>query len=41
MIQLSEIKTEDRGFVDPHSFTDHMYDYLSGRYGVRFEGKED
>lgn len=41
MIQLSEIKAEDRGFVDPHSFTDHMYDYLSGRYGVRFEGKED
>ena len=37
MIQLSEIKPEDRGFVDPHSFTDHMYDYLSGRYGVRFE----
>jgi len=22
MIQLSEIKTEDRGFVDPHSFTE-------------------
>jgi len=41
MIQLSEIKAEDRGFVDPQSFTDHMYDYLSGRYGVRFEGKED
>src|SRR6266567_4928348 len=41
MIQLSEIKAEDRGFVDPHSFTDHMYDYLSGRYGVRVEGKED
>ena len=41
MIQLSEIKAEDRGFVDPHSFTDHMYDYLSGHYGVRFEGKED
>jgi hypothetical protein len=41
MIQLSEIKAEDRGFVDPHSFTDHMYDYLSGRYGVCFEGIED
>src|SRR6266704_3533430 len=41
MIQLSEIKPENRGFVDPHSFTDHMYNYLSGRYGVRFEGKED
>lgn len=37
MIQLSEIKQEDRGFADPRRFTDHMYDYLSGRYGVRFE----
>ena len=37
MIQLSEIKPENRGFPDPHRFADHMYDYLSGRYGVRFE----
>jgi hypothetical protein len=37
MIQLSEIKPEDRGFENPNHFTDHMYDYLSGRYGVRFE----
>ncbi len=37
MIQLSEIKPENRGFANPHYFTDHMYDYLSGRYGVRFE----
>jgi Glyoxalase/Bleomycin resistance protein/Dioxygenase superfamily len=37
MIQLSEIKPENRGFVDPRHYTDHMYDYLSGHYGVRFE----
>lgn len=37
MIQLSEIKQENRGFKDPRHFTDKMYDYLSGRYGVRFE----
>lgn len=37
MIQLSEIKPEARGFANPHRFTDQMYDYLSGRYGVRFE----
>ncbi len=37
MIQLSEIKPENRGFKDPHYFADKMYDYLSGRYGVRFE----
>lgn len=36
MIQLSEIKPENRGFPDPHHFADHMYDYLSGEYGVRF-----
>jgi catechol 2,3-dioxygenase-like lactoylglutathione lyase family enzyme len=36
MIQLSEIKPEHRGFANPHHFTDNMYDYLSGRYGVRF-----
>lgn len=40
MIQLSEIKPENRGFIDPHHFADHMYDYLSGRYGVRFEADE-
>ena len=37
MIQLSEIKPENRGFAHPERFTDYMYDYLSGRYGVRFE----
>ncbi|WP_165423237.1 VOC family protein [Ktedonosporobacter rubrisoli] len=37
MIQISEIKQEYRGFADPHHFTDKMYNYLSGRYGVRFE----
>ncbi|HEV7235721.1 MAG TPA: VOC family protein [Ktedonobacteraceae bacterium] len=36
MIQLSEIKPENRGFANPRHFSDHMYDYLSGRYGVRF-----
>ena len=40
MIQLSEIKPENRGFANPHYFTDKMYDYLSGRYGVRFEEEE-
>jgi len=37
MIQLSEIKQENRGFAHPQYFADKMYDYLSGRYGVRFE----
>ena len=40
MIQLSEIKPENRGFADPDYFTGKMYDYLSGRYGVRFEEEE-
>ncbi|HLG78280.1 MAG TPA: hypothetical protein VKX46_17835, partial [Ktedonobacteraceae bacterium] len=40
MIQLSEIKPENRGFINPHHFADNMYDYLSGRYGVRFENEE-
>ena len=40
MIQLSEIKPENRGFANPEHFTDYMYDYLSGRYGVRFEGEQ-
>src|ERR1700680_2434471 len=40
MIQLSEIKPENRGFANPHYFADKMYDYLSGRYGVRFEEEE-
>src|SRR5579885_2641139 len=40
MIQLSEIKPEYRGFINPNHFTDHMYDYLSGRYGVRFEEEQ-
>lgn len=42
MIQLSEIKPESRGFAEPHYFTNNMYDYLRGQYGVRFEDdKED
>ena len=41
MIQLSEIKPENRGFVNPEHFTDQMYDYLSGSYGVRFEGEQE
>ena len=41
MIQLSEIKLENRGFVNPEHFTDQMYDYLSGSYGVRFEGEQE
>ena len=40
MIQISEIKPESRGFANPHHFTDYMYDYLSGRYGVRFEEEQ-
>ncbi len=41
MIQLSEIKPENRGFVDPQHFSNHMYDYLSGHYGIRFEEEQD
>jgi hypothetical protein len=41
MIQLSEIKPENRGFIDPHHFADKMYDYLSGQYGVRFTGGQE
>lgn len=37
MIQLSQIKDGYRGFADPHRFSDLMYDYGRGRYGVRFE----
>lgn len=40
MIQLSEIKAESRGFMNPQHFSDHMYDYLSERYGVRSENDE-
>lgn len=36
MIQLSQIKDGYRGFADPHRFSDLMYDYSRGRYGVRF-----
>ncbi len=36
MIQLSQIKAEARGFAEPRRFTDLMYDYARGRYGVRF-----
>ncbi|MBA2287810.1 MAG: VOC family protein [Ktedonobacteraceae bacterium] len=41
MIQLSEIKPENRGFINTNHFSDHMYDYLSGRYGVRFESDQE
>lgn len=41
MIQLSEIKPESRGFIDPHHFADHMYDYLSGQYGIRFTEEQE
>jgi hypothetical protein len=41
MIQLSEIKAENRGFINPHHFSDHMYDYLSGSYGVRFGEEQE
>jgi len=37
MIQLSEIKAEQRGFDRPERFTDHMFDYGRHRYGVRFD----
>lgn len=37
MIQLSQIKDDYRGFADPRRFTDLMYDYGRGRYGVRFQ----
>ena len=40
MIQLSEIKPENRGFANPHYFADKMYDYLQSSYGVRFEEEE-
>ena len=38
MIQLSQIKNDHRGFAQPRQFTDLMFDYSLGRYGVRFEG---
>ena len=37
MVQLSEIREGFRGFAEPRAFTDRMYDYLRGRYGVRFD----
>jgi hypothetical protein len=40
MIQISEIKPHYSGFANPHHFTDHRCDYLSGRYGVRFEEEQ-
>ncbi len=36
MIQLSEIKAANRGFHDPQRFTDLMFDYSRGQYGIRF-----
>ena len=40
MIQLSQIKEDYRGFTNPHQFSDRMYDYSRGHYGVRFEDRE-
>jgi len=40
MIQLSQIKDDDRGFTHPQRFSNLMYDYSRGRYGVRFEEGE-
>jgi len=40
MIQLSQIKGADRGFTNPQRFSNLMYDYSRGRYGVRFEDSE-
>jgi len=37
LIQLSEIKAEERGFADPAQATNLLYDYSRRRYGVRFE----
>ncbi|HYM70862.1 MAG TPA: VOC family protein [bacterium] len=39
MIQLSEIKAEQRGFDRPAEFTDRMFDYSRHRYGVRFDDR--
>ncbi len=36
MIQLSAIKPAHRGFANPHQYSDFMFDYSRGRYGVRF-----
>lgn len=41
MIQLSQIKDGYRGFADPRQFSDLMYDYGRGRYGVRFEDRRN
>jgi hypothetical protein len=38
MIQLSEIKPEQRGIESPERFTGRMFDYGRQRYGVRFDG---
>lgn len=40
MIQLSQIKDDYQGFKDPVRFTDLMFDYSRGRYGVRFREEE-
>jgi hypothetical protein len=36
MIQLSQIKEAYRGFPDPRTYADLMYDYSSRHYGVRY-----
>ena len=41
MIQLSQIKDDYRGFADPRRFTDVMFDYSRGQYGVRFGEEEE
>lgn len=37
MIQISEIKPQERGFAGPHRFTDYLYDYSKGPYGAKVE----
>ena len=41
MIQLSQVKDDYRGFTNPRWFTDLMYDYARGRYGIRFAPREE
>ena len=42
MIQFSEVKERWRGFTTPEkkAFADHLYDYASRPYGLRFDGEE-
>lgn len=42
MIQLSEVKPESRGYVDPEAatFTRYLYDYASRPYGVQWDEED-